>query len=224
MYPALQVQVIRTTVYQSYTEAELTCHSSCSPAGRLSYVWFKNGQKIQEETSSYREDFYPGDNISCAFRGHEDYRSPSLCKCKPVSFIWCNLVVNLRLKTAVTPVNNLSPVVSKFYCDLHLQMLQSFPLCQWIPRVMSWRAVQWLWPVAVMLTQQLNTPGTRRMEIQTFILSVKNHSLSSAPSSPLTLESITVQLRTSWGGGRLNTSLLMWHVSETKPFKNPDTW
>ncbi|XP_073330749.1 uncharacterized protein [Pagrus major] len=75
---ALQVQVIRTTVHQSDTEADLKCHSSCGPAGDVSYVWFKNGQKIQEETSSYRDDFHPGDHISCAFRGHEDYHSPSL--------------------------------------------------------------------------------------------------------------------------------------------------
>ncbi|KAM9363160.1 B-cell receptor CD22-like [Symphorus nematophorus] len=76
---ALQVQVTKVTVHQSHTEAELKCHSSCSPAAHFSYVWFKNGQKVMgKETSSYTDDFYPGDNICCAFKGHEDYRSPSL--------------------------------------------------------------------------------------------------------------------------------------------------
>ncbi|XP_070684111.1 cell adhesion molecule CEACAM5-like [Pempheris klunzingeri] len=76
---ALQVQVTTTTHHQLYTEAELKCHSSCSPAGRLSFVWFKNGQRIMtEETSSYKDNFYPGDKISCAFKGREDYRSPSV--------------------------------------------------------------------------------------------------------------------------------------------------
>ncbi|XP_070684465.1 Schwann cell myelin protein-like [Pempheris klunzingeri] len=76
---ALQVQVTTTTHHQLYTEAELKCHSSCSPAGRLSFVWFKNGQRImREETSSYKDNFYPGDKISCAFKGREDYRSPSV--------------------------------------------------------------------------------------------------------------------------------------------------
>ncbi|XP_070684145.1 B-cell receptor CD22-like [Pempheris klunzingeri] len=76
---ALQVQVTTTTDHQLYTEAELKCHSSCSPAGRLSFVWFKNGQKnMTEETSSYKDNFYPGDKISCAFKGREDYRSPSV--------------------------------------------------------------------------------------------------------------------------------------------------
>ncbi|KAM8772406.1 uncharacterized protein AB9X84_009409 [Acanthopagrus schlegelii] len=76
-YPALQVQVTRITVHQSDTEAELKCHSSCSPAARLSYVWFKNGQKVTgEETSSFKGRVYPGDIISCALKGHENYGSP----------------------------------------------------------------------------------------------------------------------------------------------------
>ncbi|XP_036953192.1 B-cell receptor CD22-like [Acanthopagrus latus] len=74
---ALQVQVTRITVHQSDTEAELKCHSSCSPAARLSYVWFKNGQKVTGvETSSFKGRVYPGDVISCALKGHENYGSP----------------------------------------------------------------------------------------------------------------------------------------------------
>ncbi|XP_036953199.1 B-cell receptor CD22-like [Acanthopagrus latus] len=74
---ALQVQVTRITVHQSDTEAELKCHSSCSPAARLSYVWFKNRQKVTGvETSSFKGRVYPGDIISCALKGHENYGSP----------------------------------------------------------------------------------------------------------------------------------------------------
>ncbi|XP_036952715.1 sialoadhesin-like isoform X2 [Acanthopagrus latus] len=74
---ALQVQVTRITVHQSDTEAELKCHSSCSPAARLSYVWFKNGQRVTGvETSSFKGRVYPGDIISCALKGHENYGSP----------------------------------------------------------------------------------------------------------------------------------------------------
>ncbi|KAM8772569.1 uncharacterized protein AB9X84_010496 [Acanthopagrus schlegelii] len=74
---ALQVQVTRITVHQSDTEAELKCHSSCSPAARPSYVWFKNGQKVTGvETSSFKGRVYPGDIISCALKGHENYGSP----------------------------------------------------------------------------------------------------------------------------------------------------
>ncbi|XP_045898899.1 uncharacterized protein LOC123966844, partial [Micropterus dolomieu] len=77
--PDLQVQVIRSTVYKNYTEAELLCHSSCRLPDRPSYVWFKNGQKMESvETSSYKDQFYPGDIISCALKGREDFRSPSV--------------------------------------------------------------------------------------------------------------------------------------------------
>ncbi|XP_033985836.1 sialoadhesin-like [Trematomus bernacchii] len=75
---ALQVQVIRSTVHQSYTYAELKCHSGCSPAG-VSYIWFKNNEKIiKEERSLYKDRFYPGDIISCALKGHENYSFPLL--------------------------------------------------------------------------------------------------------------------------------------------------
>nr|XP_024658452.1 B-cell receptor CD22-like [Maylandia zebra] len=72
---ALQVKVSRIiSVHESQTEAELKCESSCSPAGRLSFIWFKNKQ-FMVERSSYQDLFNPGDIISCAFKGHEDYRS-----------------------------------------------------------------------------------------------------------------------------------------------------
>ncbi|KAI9529164.1 hypothetical protein NQZ68_013471 [Dissostichus eleginoides] len=75
---ALQVQVITSTVHQSYTCAELKCRSSCSPAG-VSYVWFKNNERImKEERPLYKDQFYPGDIISCALKGRENYSSPLL--------------------------------------------------------------------------------------------------------------------------------------------------
>ncbi|XP_078022749.1 uncharacterized protein LOC144462556 [Epinephelus lanceolatus] len=76
---ALQVQVTRITVGQSVTEAELKCHSSCSPAGRLSYVWFNNKVEILwEYTSSYKARFGLSDNISCAIKGLKEFPSPSV--------------------------------------------------------------------------------------------------------------------------------------------------
>ncbi|XP_035856513.1 B-cell receptor CD22-like [Sander lucioperca] len=74
---ALQVQVIR--VYQSQTYVDLKCHSSCSPAGRLSYVWFNNREHITSvETSTYRTWFNLTDLFSCALKGHEKFPSPSV--------------------------------------------------------------------------------------------------------------------------------------------------
>uniref|UniRef100_A0A7N8XBI0 Immunoglobulin domain-containing protein n=1 Tax=Mastacembelus armatus TaxID=205130 RepID=A0A7N8XBI0_9TELE len=78
---ALQVQVTRVTVLQSYTEAELKCLSSDSPAGGLTYVWFQNGQKVPDvESASYKGRFGPGDNISCALKEHEACPSPPVCE------------------------------------------------------------------------------------------------------------------------------------------------
>nr|XP_033945292.1 sialic acid-binding Ig-like lectin 10 isoform X2 [Pseudochaenichthys georgianus] len=74
---ALQVQVITSTVHQSYTYAELKCRSGCSPAG-VSYVWFKNEKIIKEQRPLYKDQFYPGDIIFCALKGHENYSSPLL--------------------------------------------------------------------------------------------------------------------------------------------------
>ncbi|CAK6975863.1 B-cell receptor CD22-like, partial [Scomber scombrus] len=76
---ALQVQVTRIRVHQSRSEAELKCLSSCKSDDDISYIWFKNGQKIkEEETSVYSGQFNPGDNVSCALKGHEDSPSPTL--------------------------------------------------------------------------------------------------------------------------------------------------
>ncbi|XP_034543316.1 B-cell receptor CD22-like [Notolabrus celidotus] len=74
---ALQVQVQVITAGESYTKAELRCLSSCSPPGRLSYVWFMNREKINgEETPSFTGWIPLGHEISCAFKGHEGFPSP----------------------------------------------------------------------------------------------------------------------------------------------------
>ncbi|XP_061578794.1 sialoadhesin-like [Cololabis saira] len=74
----LQVQVNRIiAVNGSYTDVELKCHSSCKPAAHRSYIWFRNGQKNTiQQTSKYRDNFHPEDNVSCALKGYEDHRSP----------------------------------------------------------------------------------------------------------------------------------------------------
>ncbi|XP_045899041.1 uncharacterized protein LOC123967037, partial [Micropterus dolomieu] len=76
--PDLQVQVIRSTVY-TYNQAELLCHSSCRLPDHSSYIWFKNGQKIQTETSSSYSDYFDSaDSYSCALKGLEGFPSPSV--------------------------------------------------------------------------------------------------------------------------------------------------
>ncbi|XP_038568817.1 uncharacterized protein LOC119898691 [Micropterus salmoides] len=75
----LQVQVSR---FQGSTNwAELKCHSSCLSPGHHYYIWYKNGQNIWRQTSySYSAYFDPADSFSCAVRGYEKSRSPSVCE------------------------------------------------------------------------------------------------------------------------------------------------
>ncbi|XP_067355834.1 sialoadhesin-like [Channa argus] len=75
----LQVQVTRSKMYHGSTWADVTCQSSCL-SDHLSYIWYKNGQKIQRQsTSSYEDHFTSADSISCAVKGHEKFPSPSVC-------------------------------------------------------------------------------------------------------------------------------------------------
>ncbi|XP_041641181.1 B-cell receptor CD22-like isoform X2 [Cheilinus undulatus] len=99
---ALQVKVISVTVHQDYTEAELRCHSSCSPAGGISYTWLKNGQKIPSaENSSHRDRLYPGDFMSCALKGLENYASPSVYALKTPS-VWVSPLDEITKGSSVT--------------------------------------------------------------------------------------------------------------------------
>ncbi|XP_068560473.1 B-cell receptor CD22-like isoform X2 [Cebidichthys violaceus] len=73
----LQIQVSRLHVYGSYNWAEMKCQSSCRPPGHHHYIWYKNRQNIQTQTSiSYSGNFNPADIFSCAVRGYEDFPSP----------------------------------------------------------------------------------------------------------------------------------------------------
>lgn len=76
----VQVQVNKVAVLLFITEVELSCLFSCASSARPSYVWFKNGRKTREETPRYRGYLHPGDNVSCALKGHEGYGSPAVCE------------------------------------------------------------------------------------------------------------------------------------------------
>uniref|UniRef100_A0AAQ5YU75 Ig-like domain-containing protein n=1 Tax=Amphiprion ocellaris TaxID=80972 RepID=A0AAQ5YU75_AMPOC len=45
---------------------------------QLIVTTFKNGKIVRREDSSYEDRFNPGDVISCALKGHDDYGSPSV--------------------------------------------------------------------------------------------------------------------------------------------------
>uniref|UniRef100_A0A7N6BWS7 B-cell receptor CD22 n=1 Tax=Anabas testudineus TaxID=64144 RepID=A0A7N6BWS7_ANATE len=71
----LQVQVITST----YRRSELRCLNRCSLPDRFTYIWYKNGQNIQGQTSNtYSGYFVDTDRVSCAVRGQELFPSPSV--------------------------------------------------------------------------------------------------------------------------------------------------
>ncbi|XP_078022744.1 sialoadhesin-like [Epinephelus lanceolatus] len=57
---------------------KITCNSRCRPARQPSFVWYKNGQKVQENALYYYPDIHPADSFYCAVKGHEDLPSPSV--------------------------------------------------------------------------------------------------------------------------------------------------
>ncbi|XP_029595847.1 uncharacterized protein LOC115178712 isoform X2 [Salmo trutta] len=58
----------------------LTCSTTCTLTGNPTYIWYKNGQRLDEPTSQkYSVNSYYSDSYSCAVEGHEDHHSPAVC-------------------------------------------------------------------------------------------------------------------------------------------------
>ncbi|XP_074539182.1 B-cell receptor CD22-like [Halichoeres trimaculatus] len=73
----LTVTGLQVVVKSVWTEADLRCESSCKVSDNPSYVWYKDGEKMDEQTSSLRvSDF--GKSYSCALKNHEDQRSAAV--------------------------------------------------------------------------------------------------------------------------------------------------
>ncbi|XP_036804959.1 hemicentin-2-like isoform X3 [Oncorhynchus mykiss] len=74
---ALQVKITSKTWQNRVT---LTCSTTCTLTDNPTYIWYKNGHKVKEDTSSlYPDSFSDADSYSCAVKGHEDLHSPAVC-------------------------------------------------------------------------------------------------------------------------------------------------
>ncbi|XP_070966076.1 sialoadhesin-like [Oncorhynchus clarkii lewisi] len=65
-------------------QKRLTCSTTCTLTDNPTYIWYKNGQHLDESTSpqykySVSNDYV--DSYSCAVKGHEDLHSPAVCEC-----------------------------------------------------------------------------------------------------------------------------------------------
>uniref|UniRef100_A0A672YL99 Ig-like domain-containing protein n=1 Tax=Sphaeramia orbicularis TaxID=375764 RepID=A0A672YL99_9TELE len=85
--PHLQVHVSRSSCYSGDTcvQVELRCQSSCPLPDNYKYIWFKNMDTFQSDTSSYSTNISSEDKISCAVKGYETFRSPPVCEFTPQS-------------------------------------------------------------------------------------------------------------------------------------------
>ena len=61
------------------SSAKPKCHSSCRLPDRSSFIWYKNGQKIQDQTSSTYGEHH-ADSYSCAVEGFEHHPAPPVCE------------------------------------------------------------------------------------------------------------------------------------------------
>ncbi|XP_029601577.1 uncharacterized protein LOC115185207 isoform X2 [Salmo trutta] len=58
----------------------LTCSTTCTLTDNPTYIWYKNGQRLDEPTSQqYSVNSYYSDSYSCAVKGHADHHSPAVC-------------------------------------------------------------------------------------------------------------------------------------------------
>ncbi|XP_031676036.1 sialoadhesin-like [Oncorhynchus kisutch] len=60
----------------------LTCSTTCTLTGNPTYIWYKNGQRLDESTSpqyKYSVSSNYDNSFSCAVKGHEDLPSPAVC-------------------------------------------------------------------------------------------------------------------------------------------------
>ncbi|XP_064816202.1 sialoadhesin-like isoform X2 [Oncorhynchus masou masou] len=79
---SLSVTGLQVKVTGGQQDKTLTCITTCTLTDNPTYIWYKNGQNLDESTSPQ----YKGpvsndydDSYSCAVKGHEDLLSPAVC-------------------------------------------------------------------------------------------------------------------------------------------------
>ncbi|XP_076146228.1 B-cell receptor CD22-like isoform X1 [Alosa pseudoharengus] len=100
--PGITVTVIDLEVKEvdagDENQTKVTCSTSCSLGSDLQYVWYKNGQTLQDKTTA--SILVPEvASYSCAVKGYEALRSPAKCvpdkKCWGVTYSYENICILL---------------------------------------------------------------------------------------------------------------------------------
>ncbi|XP_064815792.1 carcinoembryonic antigen-related cell adhesion molecule 1-like [Oncorhynchus masou masou] len=75
----LSVTGLQVKVTGGHQDKTLTCITTCTLTDNPTYIWYKNGHKVKEDTSSLDSDsFSDADSYSCAVKGHEGLHSPAV--------------------------------------------------------------------------------------------------------------------------------------------------
>uniref|UniRef100_A0AAZ3PH29 Ig-like domain-containing protein n=1 Tax=Oncorhynchus tshawytscha TaxID=74940 RepID=A0AAZ3PH29_ONCTS len=84
---------VKVTPDQFSEHKTLTCITTCTLTDNPTYIWYKNGQHLDESTSPQYKDSVSSnyeDSYSCAVKGHEDLHSPAVCvqgqRCNRVTY------------------------------------------------------------------------------------------------------------------------------------------
>ncbi|XP_031676018.1 uncharacterized protein LOC109878241 isoform X2 [Oncorhynchus kisutch] len=78
----LSVTGLQVKVTGGHQDKTLTCSTTCTLTDNPTYIWYKNGQHLDESTSPQYKDPVSSnyeDSYSCAVEGHEDLHSPAVC-------------------------------------------------------------------------------------------------------------------------------------------------
>ncbi|XP_029594760.1 uncharacterized protein LOC115177904 [Salmo trutta] len=79
----LSVTGLQVKVTGGHQDKTLTCITTCTLTDNPTYIWYKNGQHLDESTSPQYKDPVSSnyvDSYSCAVKGHEDLHSPAVCQ------------------------------------------------------------------------------------------------------------------------------------------------
>uniref|UniRef100_A0A674DGS4 Ig-like domain-containing protein n=1 Tax=Salmo trutta TaxID=8032 RepID=A0A674DGS4_SALTR len=72
---------VKVTPQQFSAYKTLTCSTTCTLTGNPTYIWYKNGQNVQDNSSPmYSISSEDADSYYCAVKGHEELRSPAVCE------------------------------------------------------------------------------------------------------------------------------------------------
>uniref|UniRef100_A0A4W5KD25 Ig-like domain-containing protein n=1 Tax=Hucho hucho TaxID=62062 RepID=A0A4W5KD25_9TELE len=77
----LSVTGLQVKVTGGLQDKTLNCSTTCTLTDNPTYIWYKNGTIVKEDTSSLYSDYFSdADSYSCAVKGHEDLHSPAVCE------------------------------------------------------------------------------------------------------------------------------------------------